>query len=178
MRDVADANKVQVFVKELGRACTSQGCVYLVGGATAVLYGWRQTTIDIDLKLDPEPEGAFSAIRQLKDRLNVNVELASPDAFVPPIPGWRGRSPLIDRWGQVEFRHFDLYTQAFAKIERGHERDESDVRAMVAEGLVSPTKMREIVQGAFEQIERYPHLDRATLMSKVDAFLSKVERLI
>ena len=175
MRELADSRKVRAFVEELGRACTGPGRVYLVGGATAVLYGWRGTTVDIDLKLDPEPAGAFGAIRLLKEQLNVSVELASPDAFVPPIPGWQERSPVIDHVGLVEFRHFDLYTQAFAKIERGHERDESDVRAMIARGLVNPSKLRESIHRAIEQIERYPHLDATSLSAKVEAFLVEIE---
>lgn len=60
MRDLATADSVRQFVQALGRACTGPGCVNLVGGATAVLLGWRNTTVDIDLKLDPEPEGAFA----------------------------------------------------------------------------------------------------------------------
>jgi hypothetical protein len=36
--------------------------VYLVGEATAVLHGWRATTVDIDLKMEPEPPGACEAI--------------------------------------------------------------------------------------------------------------------
>ncbi len=63
MRDLAIADSVRQFVQALGRACTGAGCVYLVGGATAVLLGWRNTTVDIDLKLDPEPEGAFALSR-------------------------------------------------------------------------------------------------------------------
>jgi hypothetical protein len=31
------------------------GRIYLTGGATALLYGWRSTTIDVDLKANPEP---------------------------------------------------------------------------------------------------------------------------
>jgi hypothetical protein len=44
-----------------------------------VLVGWRGTTIDVDLKMSPEPEGAFEAIAALKDELDINVELAAPD---------------------------------------------------------------------------------------------------
>ncbi|MCZ7683003.1 MAG: hypothetical protein M5U28_31025 [Sandaracinaceae bacterium] len=66
------------------------------GGATAITYGWRELTIDIDLRLDPEPPGAFEAIARLKDELDVNVELASPMDFLPEVPGWRERSVLCE----------------------------------------------------------------------------------
>ncbi len=38
------------------------GRIYLTGGATAVLYGWREMTININLKPDPEPPGLFEAL--------------------------------------------------------------------------------------------------------------------
>ncbi len=38
----------------LGREARGNARVYFTGGATAVLMGWRDTTIDIDLRFDPE----------------------------------------------------------------------------------------------------------------------------
>jgi hypothetical protein len=117
MRTDADAEKVRRLMEAIGREAQGEGTVYLVGGATAVLYGWRAQTIDVDLKLDPEPAGIFAAIRHLKDDLGLNVELAAPDQFIPPLPGWRERSPYIGTMGRVRFHHYDLYAQALAKIE-------------------------------------------------------------
>src|SRR6201999_1643214 len=34
--------------------CEVGGPVYLTGGATAVLYGWRESTIDVDIKVVPD----------------------------------------------------------------------------------------------------------------------------
>ena len=39
-------------------------------------------------------------------------------------------SPFIVKEGPLAFRHFDLYAQALAKIERGHAQDLVDVREM------------------------------------------------
>jgi hypothetical protein len=172
VRELANAGKVQHFIDALGRACEGPGCVYLVGGATAVLIGWRETTVDVDLKLEPEPRGAFRAIASLKDQLDINVELASPDAFVPPIPGWQERSRFIERIGQVDFKHFDFYTQAFAKIERGHTRDTADVQAMIETRCVEVTRLEQYVRGMLSQLERYPHLDESALLEKIDRFFS------
>jgi hypothetical protein len=36
----------------------------------------------------------------------------------------------------VRFLHHDLYAQALAKLERGHDRDLDDVDQMLARGLV------------------------------------------
>ena len=123
MRRFTDAVRLQQLMEGLGRACRGSGRVYLVGGASAVLLGWRHMTVDVDLKLDPEPAGAFETIARLKGSLDINVELAAPDQFIPPLPGWRERSPFVARHGQVSFHHYDFYAQALGKIERGHRQD-------------------------------------------------------
>src|SRR5438552_473799 len=95
MRHYVDRKKLEEFMRRLGRRATTPGTVYICGGSTALLLGFRSQTVDIDIKLDPEPGGVFEAIAELKESLGINVELASPDQFIPPLPGWRERSPLI-----------------------------------------------------------------------------------
>ena len=73
----------------LDAAAHQDGVCYLVGGATAVLTGWRSTTIDVDLKLVPEQDAVLRAIPRLKDELQINVELASPGDFIPLPEGWQ-----------------------------------------------------------------------------------------
>src|SRR5256712_7340907 len=119
MRRKVTLETLRQFMKELAASARSPGKVYFTGGATALLLGFREQTIDIDLKLDPEPDGAFEAIAVLKNRLNLNVELASPDDFIPPAPDWRERSRRIVSIGRVQFFHYDLSLQALAKLERG-----------------------------------------------------------
>lgn len=70
-----------------GGAVRSHGRICLVGGSSAVLLGWRETTVAVGLRLDPEPAGAFEAIARTKEALNINVELAAPDDFIPELPG-------------------------------------------------------------------------------------------
>src|SRR6266478_7994245 len=117
MRRKVTLQTLKRFMEELAAAARSPGNVYFTGGATALLLGFREQTIDIDLKLDPEPAGAFEAIAVLKNRLNLNVELASPDDFIPRTPDWRERSKHIASIGGVEFFHYDFSLQALAKIE-------------------------------------------------------------
>lgn len=158
------------FLAALGRAARGPGAVYLTGGATAITYGWRERTIDIDLRLDPEPAGAFEAIARLKDELAVNVELASPMDFLPEVPGWRERSVFVAQHGPVAVYHYDPVSQVLAKLARGYERDLDDGRAIVRAGL---TTRRAVVE-AFDEIRanlvRYPRLDAATLDARVRAF--------
>ncbi|HJT66841.1 MAG TPA: hypothetical protein VJ749_10315 [Pyrinomonadaceae bacterium] len=86
--------------------------MYMVGGATAVLLGWREATIDVDLKIVPDSDELLRKLPQLKEDLQLNIELASPDDFVPALPGWEERSTYIAREGAVEFFHYDFYGQA------------------------------------------------------------------
>src|SRR5437867_13034841 len=99
MRRKVTTDTLKQFMRELAAAARTPGKVYFTGGATALLLGFREQTIDIDLKMDPEPEGAFEAIAQLKNRLNLNVELASPDDFIPAAPDWREHSRRITSIG-------------------------------------------------------------------------------
>src|SRR5438309_12020011 len=112
MREKVTVARLHDFMEQLARAAQSPGKVYLTGGATALLLAFREQTIDIDLKLDPEPQGAFEAIAVLKHRLNLNVELASPDDFIPATPDWRECSRHIASIGGVEFFHYDFSLQA------------------------------------------------------------------
>ena len=66
----------------LGEETHAEARVYLTGGATAVLHGWRTSTIDIDIKIVPDVDAVFRAIPVLKERLQINVELAAPDDFI------------------------------------------------------------------------------------------------
>ena len=160
----------------IGRQCRSNGRIYLVGGASAVLVGWRATTVDVDLKLDPEPAGVFEAIAELKDALGINVELAAPDQFIPPLPGWRERSPFIVRHGPVSFHHYDFHSQALAKIERGHGQDLHDVAEMRGRGLIEPAMLRRLFDAIGAELVRYPALDPDSFRVKVERALAELNR--
>jgi hypothetical protein len=173
MRKELDADRVHALMRALGRGARGPGRVYLTGGTTAVLVGWRGATVDADLKLDPEPDGLFEAIRRIKDELGMNIELASPDDFIPQLPGWRDRSRYIDTHGKVDFYHYDFYAQALAKIERGHDRDLADVREMFGRGLIESSELERLFQEIEPQLLRYPALDAEVFRSKVEAMLAE-----
>ena len=86
MRGETDREKIERFMSALAERVDGAGRIYFTGGGTAVLYGWRTTTIDLDLKADPEPSHFFEAIAELKETVDLNIELASPDDFLPPLP--------------------------------------------------------------------------------------------
>lgn len=159
------------MLEALGRRARGPGRIYLTGGATALLHGWRKSTVDVDLKLDPEPPGIFEAIAELKEEFDVNLELASPDQFIPPVPGWRDRSLHIGRHGEVDFYHFDLLSQALAKLARAHDRDVADVRAMLSRELVTVRELEEGLEQIVPDLPRYPSLDAVAFVERVRSFL-------
>lgn len=125
--------------------------MYFTGGATAVLLAWRPTTIDIRLKLVPERDALLRAIPELKETPRVNVELASPADFIPVPAGWEDRSRFVRTVGPITYCHFDLYSQALAKAERGHTQDLADVRAMVERNLIEPARALEFFRAIRRQ---------------------------
>ncbi|HVS54008.1 MAG TPA: hypothetical protein VHD62_16760 [Opitutaceae bacterium] len=160
-------------MSELGQRVRGPGRIYLTGGATAVLEGWRGMTIDVDLKAEPEPAGFFEAIAGMKDDIDINVELASPDDFIPPLPGWQERSRFIARHGRLEFYHYDAYSQAMAKIERGHERDLGDVTAMLQRGLVESGRLWALFEAIEPELIRYPAIEPKAFRAAVAAICNK-----
>jgi len=170
MRSEADKTKVLDFIAALGSRVKGDGKIYLTGGATALLFGWRDMTVDIDLKSDPEPAGFFEAIAELKEELDVNLELASPDQFIPELPGWRDRSLFIARVGRLDFYHYDFFAQALSKLERGHERDLADVSAMLARELISSPRLLELFESIRPALIRYPAIDIPSFAGSVEKF--------
>jgi len=170
MRAETNKARLEAFMSALGERVRGPGRIYLTGGATALLRNWRSATIDIDLKADPEPAGLFEAIAELKNSLDINIELASPEDFVPALPGWRERSLYIARYGLLEFFHYDLYSQALSKLQRGHPRDLADVEAMYREGLIRSGSLAEMFRAIERQLIRYPAIDAPAFRAAVEAF--------
>lgn len=175
MRAPVDAARLRAFMTAVAEAARAPLQVYLVGGATAVVEGWRQATIDIDLALGPDHDAVLRAIPAIKEALDVNVELASPEDFIPVKPGWQERSPFVAQEGKVTFRHFDLYAQALAKIERGHETDRIDVAQLLGRGLVERTRLLEYFAAIEPELYRFPAVDPASFRQAVETVCRHVD---
>lgn len=160
-------------MRELGRSADRDCACYLTGGATAVLLGWRETTIDVDIRLVPEADALLLAIQRLKDELQINVELASPLDFIPVPAGWEDRSAFVTREGQLSYYHFDLVAQALAKAERAHAQDLEDIDAMLERGLVD----RAVARATFDAIEpelyRFPAVDAAAFRRRAEGLFGE-----
>jgi Nucleotidyltransferase of unknown function (DUF6036) len=169
VRDAADAERIKRLARELGRVVAPGTRMYLTGGATAVLKGWRKSTVDIDVRFEPDSDAALARISEIKEDLSVNVELASPLDFLPPLDGWRDRSHFQFREGNLEVFDFDPYSQTLSKLERGFELDLDDVASMVDSGQVDPDKLLDLFNSVESALFRFPAVDGARLRAAVEA---------
>lgn len=173
MRQKVTAARLEEFMKALASGLTRPVRIFLVGGATAVLLGWRDSTIDIDLKLETDSDDLLRKLSVLKERLEINIELAAPDDFIPELPGWRDRSRFIRQEGSLTFLHYDFYAQALAKIERRHEVDIRDVDALIRNQLVEPRRLLEFFCEIEDQLYKYPAIDPSAFRSAVESAIAR-----
>lgn len=171
MREPVSASRIERFMRELARASRASGRVYLTGGASSVLLGWRESTLDVDISILPEDDRILRALPELKERLSLNVELASPADFIPTLPGWEERSRFIRREEDLWFHHYDFYAQCLAKIERGHRKDRDDVAMMLRDGLVKRERVVELFKAIAPELFRYPAIDPASFQRAVEQAL-------
>lgn len=174
-REPVDRQRIERFLMELGRRFRRPGKVFLVGGTTMVYEGFRAQTLDIDLafEIQAEDQSEFiRAVRTLKDELNINVEEASPGDFIPLPPGHEHRAQFIGRYGFLEAFHFDLYSTALSKIERGTEEDFADVLALLRSGRIDARQLR----SSFEMI--LPDFEIASLKADPEEFQRKFDALM
>lgn len=176
MRELADAERIRRFMRALGAEADTDTTAYLTGGATAVLLGWRDTTIDVDIAFEPESDPLLRALPRLKDELRLNVELVSPVDFIPVPAGWQERSIFVVREGRISFHHFDLYAQALAKLERAHRQDLEDVRAMIEAGLIEPATALSFFREIEPELYRYPAVDPGSFRRSVEEELGPASR--
>lgn len=176
MRQPLNADRLQAFMNALAAEARTPSRVYLVGGASAVLLGWRTSTVDVDLKIIPESDEILRSLPRLKEQLHINIELASPDDFIPELPGWQDRSQFIQQRGKLAFYHYDFYAQALAKALRSFAMDLKDVDQMTESGLVKPERLLEFFFEIEDQIYRYPELDRAKFREAVERVVQRAKQ--
>jgi len=145
--------------------------VYLVGGGTAVLSGWRPSTLDADLYA--EGDEVFQDIQGIKERLNLNIEFVRPEDFVPSLTGSGERHRFITRVGGIDFYHYDPYAQLLSKVVRGFRKDLLDARQLIASGWVDPARFQQLVEAIPDSAyARYPNLSRESVLDAIRTFLA------
>ena len=73
MRRKLTREGIKALMNELARSAPGRRSyrVFFVGGSTAVLAGWRESTIDADLHSDQEE--VFRDVQGIKERLQLNI---------------------------------------------------------------------------------------------------------
>jgi len=169
MRADTDADRLRQLLADLGRQAGPGDRMYLSGGGSALLVGWRAYTHDVDVRIEAEdPDPLLRAIASLKDQLDINVELAGPLDFLPEPAGWRDHSTYVGRFGQLDVFHTDFTLQALAKLHRGFVQDLADVAAMLERKLTTATAIRETFAELEPGLFRFPGLDPDRLRESVE----------
>ena len=167
MRELASKETILKFMRRFGRMTRVEVNVYFTGGSTAVLHDWRDNTVDIGLRFEPEPNELYQSIPKIKEDLKVNIELAAPSDFIPELPGWKDRCEYIGREGSVSFFNYDPYSQALSKIERGHEQDLRDVASMLRDGMIDKKNLLSFYKEIEPYLYKYPAIDPASFTEAV-----------
>ncbi len=164
---------LRALMKELARTAPGRGPyrVFFVGGGTAVHAGWRESTIDADLYSDQEE--IFRDVQGIKERLQLNIEFARPETFVPALAGSKDRHVFIESIGKVSFYHYDPYAQLLSKLVRGFNRDMQDAARFLDSGMVDAERFRSLVSAIPDAAyAKYPALSRRAVLEAVEDFLS------
>ncbi len=138
-RPPVSRERIEQFLRRLGERFHHPARIYLVGGTTLVYEGFRQQSLDVDIALsvsDDHHSELLRSIRDLTHELSINVEEASPADFIPLPQGHADRAIFVGRYGQIDVFHYDLYSLALSKIERGSDLDRADVLALLRGGRV------------------------------------------
>lgn len=170
MRELATPQALERFIEKIGMVAGRPTQIFFTGGALAISMGWRESTVDLDIRIIPHSDEILRALPELKEQLRLNIELAAPDDFIPELPDWRKRSLFIKSVGQASFFHYDPYAQALSKIERGHRQDIADVQNMLDDKLVDPQKLHELFESIEPELYRYPALDPSAFRRAVVSF--------
>ena len=62
MREPVTSDTLRAFMRALAAEARQAGRIYLTGGASAVLQGWRLSTVDVDMRIVPENDRVLRAI--------------------------------------------------------------------------------------------------------------------
>jgi hypothetical protein len=132
LRPPVSRDRIEVFLRRLAQDYRQPARLYLVGGTSLVFERLRQQTLDVDITIEVSADHhgeLIQVLRKIKDTLGINIEEVSPADFIPLPAGFENRHEFIGRFGQVDVFHFDWYSTALSKIERGRQQDLADVVA-------------------------------------------------
>lgn len=185
MRHFSQSHHIREFMKSLDEMSSDFSLplirCYFSGGGTAVLMGWRESTIDIDIFLTDDKgqdaSGPYAShIEKLKNKLQINIEFASPLLFIPVSHDWQKEAIYIQKFQRVAYFHFPLVYQLISKILRGYETDLQDAHNIIEHQNISQTKVLERVIRLKDQWPRY-NLSFEIVKSRIENFFETHRRI-
>ncbi|HEY5004738.1 MAG TPA: DUF6036 family nucleotidyltransferase [Ktedonobacteraceae bacterium] len=157
MRQSVGKQQIEQFLIQVGRTRQS-GRLYLTGGAALVHRGIRPgQTLDIDIHVTVDPANLTVQIAQLKQKLNINIEFASPGDFIPLPTQWEARSQFISRYDQVDVFYFDWYSIALSKMQRANRQDIIDTQLLTHQRFIDIAELDLLCQDVLNKIGNPPY---------------------
>ena len=182
MRPTVDKTEIERFLRSFGQQYRKVGRLYLAGGAALVHAGIRSgRTLDIDVEVTDGD--MLLTIDQLKQRLHLNIELASPRDFIPVPSQWETMSQYVGRYGTIDVFYFDFYSVALSKIERGTTRDLQDVQLLVQQHTIDLPALDLAFQDVMAQVQtsqgrmRYPRFDPTSFATRYSLIRQQLAHL-
>lgn len=174
MRLNSDKNRILLLMDEIGQNINEKINIYFTGGVSAVLLDIREMTIDVDIKFEPDIYKMYEVIKVLKESININIELASPDNFIPELPEWRDRSLFINQVKKASFYHYDFYSQIIAKIQRNWKQDWNDAKGFAKQ--INPAFLEKLFIGIKNEFIKFPSIDVKNLEKRIILFKNEIEK--
>lgn len=182
MRPTVDKAEIERFLRTFGQQYRKSGRLYIAGGAALVHAGIRSgRTQDIDIEVTDG--NMLLTVDQLKHRLHLNIEIASPKDFMPVPSQWEAMSQYVGRYGDIEVFYFDFYSIALSKIDRGTTRDLQDVQLLVQQKAIDLPTLDEAFQDVMSQMQtpqdrmRYPRFDLTAFAARYQIIRQQLAQL-
>jgi hypothetical protein len=180
MRPNVDKADIERFLRTLGQLYRKPGRLYIAGGAALVHAGISaRRTLDIDV--DVSDGDMLLVIDQLKQRLHLNIEIASPKDFMPVSSQWEALSQYVSRYGSVDVFYFDFYSIALSKIDRATTRDLQDVQLLVQHHIIDLATFDDAFHDVMQQVQtaqgrmRYPRFDPVAFAARYSAIRQQLQ---
>ncbi len=161
MRHNVTKADIEKFLNALGKLFHKPGRLYLAGGAALVHIGLRSGfTMDIDVAIEASDEDEMvTAIRTLVEKMQINVEFASPGDFIPLPTQWMAQARYIGRYGSIDAFYFDFYSLALSKISRGNDRDLIDVKLLLQQKLITMEALDSAYNEVLPRMGKRPYIN-------------------
>ena len=160
MRHNVTKADIEKFLDALGKSFHKPGRLYLAGAALVHIGLRSGFTMDIDVAIEASDEDEMvTAIRRLVEKMQINVEFASPGDFIPLPTQWMAQARYVGRYGSIDVFYFDFYSLALSKISRGNERDLIDVQLLFQKKLITLEELDAAYNEVLPRMGKRPYIN-------------------